>query len=130
MSPSFIPVANPVATIKAVHTGTNASKGSTDDASGLEPIVCLAVGARVMLSSNLWIDMGLVNGAMGTIKAICYRSGGAPPDLPVAITVQFDTYTGPTLPDGTVPPHYLQALVSALLVGVATSMCWVMTVSF
>ena len=93
----------PVATIKAVHTGTNASKGSTDDASGLEPIVCLAVGARVMLSSNLWVDMGLVNGAMGTIKAICYRSGGAPPDLPVAITVQFDTYTGPTLPDGTVP---------------------------
>ena len=40
---------------------------------------------------------------MGTIKAICYRDGGAPPDLPVAITVLFDNYSGPTLSDGTVP---------------------------
>ena len=93
----------PIATIKAVHTGPNASKASPDDASGLQPIICLAVGARVMLSSNLWVDMGLVNGAMGTIKAICYRSGEGPPALPVAVTVQLDTYSGPTLPDGTVP---------------------------
>ena len=56
-----------------------------------------------MLSSNLWVDMGLVNGAMGTIKVICYRIGTAPPNLPVAVTVQFDMYSGPTLPDGTVP---------------------------
>ena len=56
-----------------------------------------------MLSCNLWVNMGLVNGAMGTIKAICYHNGAAPPDLPVAVTVQFDIYSGPTLPDGTVP---------------------------
>ena len=85
----------PIATIKALHTGPNASKASSDDASGLEAIICLAVNARVMLSSNLWTDMGLVNGAMGTIKAICYNYGAAP----VAVTVQFDTYLGPTLPD-------------------------------
>ncbi len=93
----------PVATIKAVHSGPNASKGSSDDAGGLEPIVCLAKGARVMLSSNLWVDMGLVNGAMGTIHAICYKTGQSPPSLPVAVTILFDHYSGPTLSDGTVP---------------------------
>ena len=92
----------PVATIKAVHTGLNSSKASTDDAGGLQPVVCLAKGARVMLSSNLWVEMGLVNDAMGTVQAICY-DGGGPPDLPVAVTVLFDRYSGLTLPDGTVP---------------------------
>ena len=93
----------PVATIKALHSGLNASKGSLDDAGGLEPVVCLAKAARVMLSSNLWVDMGLVNGAMGTIQAICYKDGQAPPSPPVAVTVLVDHYSGPTLPDSTVP---------------------------
>ena len=68
--------------------------------------------ARVMLSSNLWVNMGLVNGAMGTIKVICSHNGAASPDLPAAVTVQFDTYSGPTLPDGTVPiaPSYMVSI--------------------
>ena len=90
----------PIATIKAVHTGPNSA---TDEAAGLESIICLAHQARVMLTSNLWTDAGLVNGAMGTIKAICYQNGKAPPDLPTSVMVTFDTYSGPTLPDGTVP---------------------------
>ena len=94
--------AEQIATIKAVHTGANASKASADDAGGLEAIVCLAKSARVMLNSNLWVEVGLVNGAMGTVKDICYRSGG-PPDLPLAVMVKFDKYTGPTLYNGTVP---------------------------
>ena len=90
----------PIATIKAVHTSPNASKASPEDASGLEPLICLARGARVMLTSNLWTDAGLVNGAMGT--AICYQSEG-PPSLSVAVMVKFDKYWGPTLHDGSVP---------------------------
>ena len=82
---------HPIATIKAVHTGPNASKASSEDAGGLESITCLTCGARVMLTSNL------VNGAMGTVVAICYRIGDSPPNLPIAVTVKFDSYT-----DGTV----------------------------
>ena len=63
----------PIATIKAVHNGANAAKAPADDAGGLEAVVCLAHSARVMLNSNLWVDVGLVNGA---IQAICYRTGG------------------------------------------------------
>ena len=93
----------PIATIKAIHTGPGAAKASSDDASGLEPVICMAHGARVMLTANLWVDVGLVNGAMGTVVAICYRTGQAPPNLPIATTVHFDSYTGPLLSDGTVP---------------------------
>ena len=93
----------PIATIKAIHTGPNASKASSEDAGGLEPIICLAHGARVMLTANLWVDMGLVNGAMGTVVAICYSNGGTPPHLPVAVMVRFDSYQGPTLPASTIP---------------------------
>ena len=92
----------PIATIKAVHTGPNATKAPADDAGGLEAVVCLATSARVMLTSNLWVDVGLVNGAMGAVQAICYRTGG-PPDLPIAVMIRFDSYSGPTFPDGTVP---------------------------
>ena len=44
-----------IATIKAVHTGANASKAPGDDAGGLEAIVCLAKWARVILIINLWV---------------------------------------------------------------------------
>ena len=92
----------PIATINAVHTGPNASKVSPDDAGGLEPVIMLARTARVMLTSNLWVEVGLVNGAMGTVEAICYLRD-TPPHLPVAVMVHFDHYTGPTMHNGTVP---------------------------
>ena len=93
----------PIAVLRAVHTGPGASKATLDDAGGLEPVICIAHGARVMLSANLWVEVGLVNGALGTVEAICYESDQRPPDLPIAVTVKFDSYSGPTLPDGTVP---------------------------
>ena len=55
-----------------------------------------------MLISNFWVDVGLVNGAMGTVEVIYYRSGG-PPDLPITVMVRFDSYSGPSFHDGTVP---------------------------
>ena len=92
----------PIATIKAIHTGHNASRASSEDAGGLDPVIHLAQMARIMLTANLWIDVGLVNGAVGTVISICYERGG-PPDLPLSVMIKFDKYTGPTLPDGSVP---------------------------
>ena len=94
---------HPIATIKAVHRGPNAAKASSEDAGGLDPIICLAHELRVMLTANLWVDKSLVKGSMGTVVAICYRNGESPPNLPVAVTVKFDSYRGPTLTDGSVP---------------------------
>ena len=66
----------PIATIKAAHTGPNAAKAPAGDAGGPEAVNCLAMSARVMLTSNLWVNVGLVNGAMGAVQAFCYRTGG------------------------------------------------------
>ena len=62
-----------------------------------------------MLTSNLWTEAILVNGAVGTVQTICYLSGGLP-SLPVAAMVKFDKPRGPTLHDGSVqlsPTTYL-----------------------
>ena len=83
-------------------TGPNASKVSPDDVAGLDQLICIAHGARVMLTSKLWTEFGLVNGAMATVIAICYKSGQALPNLPVSVMVQFNSYPGLTLHDRTV----------------------------
>ena len=66
----------PIATIETLHSGQNASKGSSDDAGGLDPVIHLAVAARVMLITNLWVEVSLVNGAVGTVISILYERGG------------------------------------------------------
>ena len=55
-----------------------------------------------MLITNLWVEMGLDNGALGTVVSILYETGG-PPDLPLSVIVRFDNYTGSTFPNLTVP---------------------------
>lgn len=41
--------------------------------SGLEPAVFLAKGAKVMLTMNLWVSVGLCDGATGTVIDIIYE---------------------------------------------------------
>ncbi|XP_026290155.2 ATP-dependent DNA helicase PIF1-like [Frankliniella occidentalis] len=95
---------SPVARLPAKHNNATAKRGSADDAAGLEPVVYLAKGARVMLRSNMWLETGLVNGATGTVVDIVYQPGRAQPeDLPAVVMVKFDNYTGPTVADGLVP---------------------------
>ena len=69
----------PVAMLKAVHNGPGAFKATSEEAGGLDPVICIAQDAKVMLCANLWVDVGLVNGARGTIVAICNENGHSPP---------------------------------------------------
>jgi hypothetical protein len=65
------------------------------DMSGLEPVVFLAKGARVMLTMNLWSSIGLCNRATGTVVDIIFQNNHQPPDLPIAVMVEFENYRGP-----------------------------------
>ena len=49
--------------------------------SGLEPVVFLAKGGRVMLITNLWFSIGLYDGATGTVVDTIYQNNHQPPDL-------------------------------------------------
>ena len=84
----------PVAHINARHSSATAKKIPPEDMSGLQPIVFLAKGARVMLTMNLWSSVGLCNEATGTIIDFIFQNNHNPPDLPVAVIVQFDNYRG------------------------------------
>jgi len=86
----------PVTRINAIHTGgSEARKADSDVAKGLESRLLLARGAKVMLRTNLWMEAGLVNGSVGTIRDIVFEEDQGPPSLPIAVLVEFDGYTGP-----------------------------------
>lgn len=55
------------------------------------------LGAQVMLSRNLWIEQGLVNGTRGAIHQIGLSTSETPHHtVPSVIMVAFPTYSGPT----------------------------------
>ena len=89
----------PVAHINARHSSALAKKISSDDMSGLEPVVFLPKGARVMLTMNLWSSVGLCNGATGTVVDFIFQNNRQPPDLPIAVMVEFEYYRGPAFDD-------------------------------
>ena len=72
---------HPVAHINARHSSAIAKKISSEDMSGLEPVLFLAKGARVMLTMNLWASVGLCNGATGTIINFIFQNNHQPPDI-------------------------------------------------
>ena len=76
---------------------------SSDRAQGLEPVLLLSIGARVMLRKNLWVRGGLVDGATGTVRAIIYPAHAQPHELPLCVMVEFDDYNGHTIRDRLFP---------------------------
>ena len=47
-----------------------------------------------MLTSNLWTDAGLVNGALEVIEQIVYNLGSSPLEPPMYVLIKFDNYVG------------------------------------
>ena len=106
-------LANPVARISAVHSGRNAKAATSDDAGGLDAVIFLARGAAVMLTCNLWQEVGLCNGASGVVHDLIFHPERPPPCLPIAALVDFQHYTGPpflhTHPQIVpIPPHLFE----------------------
>ena len=64
---------------------------------GLEPSLLMSKGAFAMLTMNIWPAVGLCNGSMGKIVDVIYHPSHQPPGLPIAVTVQFDDYIGPSI---------------------------------
>jgi ATP-dependent exoDNAse (exonuclease V) alpha subunit len=86
----------PIAHINARHSSIVAKKMPSEHMSGLEPVVFLAKGARVMLTMNLWSSVGLCNGATGTVVDFIFQNDHRPPALPIAVIVMFEDYRGPS----------------------------------
>ena len=88
---------NPVARITAEHRPNvpSARKADPDQAGGLRQVVYLAKNARVMLTTNLWVAAGLVNGCVGTVLDIVYSGDKRPPSLPDFVVCHFPQYRGP-----------------------------------
>ena len=91
----------PVLRIKAINKGTGASDADMEDAGRLEKELFLCRYARVMLTYNLNIGQGLVNGSMGTIFAFLWNEGVQNPrdTMPAYVLINFDGYTGPMAVD-------------------------------
>ena len=86
----------PIATINTLHSHKSAASISSDKFSGLESVISLTNGAKVMLTMNLCTEVGLCNGATETVIHIVFKDGQRPPDLPITVIVQFKDYNGPS----------------------------------
>ena len=82
---AIVNLGSPIARINAIHSSTAAA----------ESVVFMAKGTKVMLTSNLWQQVGLCNGATGIIDCLLYTEGHKPPNLPIAVLVNFPGYVGP-----------------------------------
>ena len=86
---------NPIAKIEAINSDNIAAATKSDEAGNLDSIVFLSKNSKVMLTSNLWQQTGLCNGAIGIVKDILYKENQKPPSLPISILVEFNKYKGP-----------------------------------
>ena len=60
-----------------------------------------------MLTANLWVQARLVNGSLGKVIDIVYKSNEQPPSLPSFVVVEFLYYKGPLWDIGNTDRHGL-----------------------
>ena len=79
----------PVAHISAVYSGRNAKASTSDDAEVFDAVIFRATGAAVMLTCNLWQDVGLCNGASCVVLVLIFPPLRPLLCLPIAALARF-----------------------------------------
>lgn len=108
-------IGKPITRIKAVNSSAKAAVLADDKFRGLPKNLFLCEGARVVLTTNLWKEAGLVNGASGTVRDIVYKDGervfneeaGCYAAQPGCIVVEMDDYNGPPFFDDPARSKYV-----------------------
>ena len=91
----------PIAAIRAFHDGPaevqqTLAKWDDDDFRGMPAVLELCEGWRVLLTQNLWLEAGLMNGALGRVVGFVWPEGGDPNSAdsalksPLCVVVEFD----------------------------------------
>ena len=70
-----------------------------EEAEGLLAEIFICIRTNAMLTTNLWSEVGLSNGLIGTIHDMSWDIGLDISFMPLVILVKFDSYTGPVFPD-------------------------------
>ncbi|XP_044714714.1 PIF1-like helicase domain-containing protein [Hirsutella rhossiliensis] len=85
----------------ATNVGPGAAAAPDDKAGNLAKQVPVCIGARLMLTCNLWQQVGLCNGARGTVHDIGWAPGADPirdqPKIVPIVAVKRDFLVGATL---------------------------------
>ena len=83
-------LAMPIA--RSIADFTKHSDAEHEDDNQLDQEILLCVDQRVMVTCNIWVQSGLVNGALGVVIQIVYRPGSNPLQLPSYVVMEFDNY--------------------------------------
>ncbi|EEQ31187.1 ATP-dependent DNA helicase PIF1 [Microsporum canis CBS 113480] len=88
---------HPVLCVKARNLGHSIGRNvSTEDAENLAQRITISRGCRVMLTRNIWVEKGVVNGALGTVYDIQWESDtDVRTNMPYVVLVKLDAYDGP-----------------------------------
>ena len=112
----------------------SARNADAEQAGGLRRAVFLARDARVMLTTNLWVAAGLVNGCIGTVVDIVYSGDKRPPALPDFVVCHFPEYRGPayagpsTVPIAPVQRTWLHDNKTYTRVNLPLALAWALTI--